>query len=123
MDHDDDVAALLDRQPVTGLLVAAVPQVLLVDVDGHLVESASDLDRVVAAVVVDDDDLVDVVLRDHFRVGALERRRGVVRRHHDDDLLVLVHPHSPRPSGPERAGSIQPLPGPLFASLLPLLNR
>ncbi len=69
-------------------------------VDGDLVQPAGDLRRVVAGVVVDEDDFVDVVLRHDLGVSALDGRCGVVRRHHDDDFLVLVHAGSADRSWP-----------------------
>jgi hypothetical protein len=33
MDHDDDIPALLERQPVAGLLVGSVVEVSLMDMD------------------------------------------------------------------------------------------
>src|SRR5262249_40234013 len=47
------------------------------------------LDGVVAGGVVDEQDLVDPLLRDRFD-RVLERLRGVVRRHDDDDLCVAL---------------------------------
>ena len=47
-------------------------------------EVPGDLDGLVPGDVVDQDDVVDDVVRD-VRVRALERPRGVVGRHHDDD--------------------------------------
>ena len=65
VEQDDDVEAVLDGQEVAGLLVAAVAQVLgLADqgdgeIGGLLVAEAHQVGRVLA-VVVGDDDLLDV---------------------------------------------------------------
>jgi hypothetical protein len=82
--HHHDVGAVLQRPPITRLLVAAVATVLVVDVDGD-VELAGDRDGFVAAGVVDQDQLIrdpDGDVGD----GALERVGRVVRGHGDNDL-------------------------------------
>jgi hypothetical protein len=82
--HHHDVGAVLQRPGVTGLLVAAVATVLVVDVDRD-VELAGDRDGFVAARVVDQDQLIRDPGRD-VGDGPLERVRRVVRGHGDDDL-------------------------------------
>ena len=63
MEHDDDVGAGRERRVVAGLLVAAVAEVLAVDDDVEP-ELPGDLDGLVAGHVVDEDDVVDQVVRD-----------------------------------------------------------
>ncbi len=83
MEHHDDIGVPLQRPVVGGLLVAAIAEVLAMD-DDLQAEPPGDLDRLVAGHVVDEDDVVDQVVRD-VRIRALERLRGVVGGHHDDD--------------------------------------
>ena len=83
VEHHDDVGAGLQRRVVARLLVAAVAPVLGVDDDVEA-ELAGDVDGLVARHVVDEDDLVDEVVRD-VGVRPLERPRGVVGGHDDDD--------------------------------------
>ena len=84
VEHHDDVGAPLERPVVAGLLVAAVAQVLAVD-DDLEAELAGDLDGLVLRHVVDEDHVVDEVVRD-VGVRPLERLGRVVGGHDDDDL-------------------------------------
>ena len=92
VEHHDDVGAGLERRVVARLLVAAVAPVLRVDDDVEA-EVPGDVDGLVLRHVVDEDDLVDDVVRD-VGVGALERQGRVVGGHDDDDALSLGHARS-----------------------------
>jgi hypothetical protein len=70
--HDDDVATGLQGQAVAGLLIGPVAAVDLVAVDAYAVESLRQLDGVIAAGIVDQDALVDVVLLDDLPVGLVQ---------------------------------------------------
>ena len=83
VEHDDDLGAGRQGRVVARLLVAAVAAVLAVDDDVEP-ELPGDVDGLVARHVVDQDDLVDEVVRD-VRIRALERPRRVVGGHHDDE--------------------------------------
>ena len=83
VEHDDDLGAGCEGRVVARLLVAAVAAVLGVDDDVEP-ELAGDLDGLVVRHVVDEDDLVDEVVRD-VGVRPLERPRRVVGGHHDDE--------------------------------------
>ena len=89
MDHDDDVRAALERDRVAGLLVAAVAKVAVV-LDVMEAELARERDGLVLARVVDEDDLVDDLVRE-LVVGALEGPRRVVRGHDDHELPAVDH--------------------------------
>ena len=118
VEHDHDVEAVLDGEVVAGLLVAAVAEVLGLADEGDgqvgdlLVAEADQVGRVLA-VVVADDDLLDVaphVVRDP--VERLGQGGGGVVGHdqHPDALLALGHPaYAPCICGPaSRAGSVRP---------------
>ena len=88
MDHHHDVSVhLLHRRAVAGLLIAAVAAVLRMDDDAHR-QLPRQLDRAIARAVVDQQDLVDPILRD-----VVERRLqgplGVVCRQDGDDFLLV----------------------------------
>jgi hypothetical protein len=89
MQHHDDVGAELEGAVVAGLLVAAVAEVLAMD-DDLEAEPAGDVDGLVPGHVVDQDHVVDQVLR-HVGVRPLERLGGVVRGHDDHDARRLRH--------------------------------
>jgi hypothetical protein len=84
VEEHDNVRTLLDRSRVAGLLVAAVPAVLRVHVDRDP-ELACELDGVVGARVVDEDERVGRSGRD-LGDGLLERPLGPVGGQGDHDL-------------------------------------
>ena len=86
MQHDDQIGAALERQPIAGLLVAAVPSVAFVP-DGEDLVLACYIDRIIGAAVVDHDGVVDNTLRD-FPQRSLQRVRGIVGRQHNTDFLL-----------------------------------
>nr|WP_230316224.1 hypothetical protein [Conexibacter sp. W3-3-2] len=88
VEHHHDVGAAVERVEVAGLLVAAVAGVVGVPDDAQA-QTRRDVDGVVGAVVVDQQDLVDPVRRDRAD-RVLERRRRVARGHDDRDLLALA---------------------------------
>ena len=105
VEHHGHVRAEPERLGVAGLLVASVSAIGFVD-DGPQAESPGDLDRLVAAGVVGDHDLVDEVQRD-LVVGPLDRAGRVVRGHDDDDFLPMEHARvlaSPAAFGRSAAG-------------------
>ena len=104
--HHHDVGVALERLQVTGLLVAAVADVVRVPDDVQR-QPARDLDRLVGGLVVDEDDLVDPLAGDR-RVGLLERARGVARRHHHDHLPRRPLSHGAPPRRRSRPGSPRP---------------
>ena len=71
--HDDQIGAAFQRQPIAGLLVPAVPLVPFV-AEHEKVVPARDLDRVVGTEVVHQYDVVDDIHRD-FAQRPLERAR------------------------------------------------
>ena len=83
VEHDDDLGAGRKGGVVARLLVAAVALVLAVDDDVEA-QLPRHVDRFVMRDVVDQDDLVDELVRD-VGVGPLERLCGVVGGHDDDD--------------------------------------
>jgi len=94
--HDDDVGAHLEGTVVAGLLVSAVSAILLVnrDVESEVVR---DVDRLILRHVVDQNDVVNDVVR-NVVVGPFERECRVVGRHHDHDawLSGRLHAHGLR---------------------------
>ena len=93
--HHHDVGAVVERELVAGLLVAAVAAVLRMHVHDHAVEPARQLHGVVLAGIVDDDHQVDHVVGHDLAPGFLEGVLGVVGRHHHDDLGLFEHPLRP----------------------------
>ena len=90
MEHHDDVRPDLERLVVAGLLVAAVAFVLIVLDDIFDAQLLGHLDRVVAAAVVDQDDVVDDVERD-LVVSLFQRLLRVVGGKDDGYFQVLYH--------------------------------
>ena len=88
MHHDDDIGAGGQRLAIAGLLVAAVAVVFVVDEDQQA-KLLGELDRLVLAVVVDQDASI-------HQVGNLPHRRfqrhlGVVGRHHHGYAFSVDH--------------------------------
>ena len=71
--HDHEIGAVLERHPIAGFLVPAIALVAVVP-DCEDIVLARNADRVIGAAVVDQDDVVDNVLRD-FPQRPLERAR------------------------------------------------
>jgi len=86
VDHDDIVGAPVERLPVAGLLVAAVPEIPLVADEGDG-EVLGDLRGLVSARVVDHDDLVAAAGREPAE-GDLQGFGRVVRGHDYDRALA-----------------------------------
>ena len=89
VDHDHHVGAAAQRLEVARLLVAAVAAVLDVH-DDFQAQPLGDIDRVVVADVVDQDDFVDHV-HGQAAIGLLERARRVVRGHDHHDPGAVLH--------------------------------
>ena len=108
MQHHDHVGVVLERLEVARLLVAAVADLVRVpdEVDR---QPPGELDRVVGRGVVDEDHLVDRVLRDPGE-RVLERRGGLPGGHDDDHLGGREIRHG----GPQRrrcrTGAARPRP-------------
>src|SRR5262249_47996841 len=83
--HENDVCAVGEGGVVAGLLVSAVAAVLLVN-DGGQAEFAGDIDGVIAASVIDEDDFVDAIARQIID-GGLQGRFGVVSGQDDDAAI------------------------------------
>ena len=113
VEHHDDVGAGRERRVVARLLVAAVAPVLAVDDDVEA-ELPGDLDRLVARHVVDQDDLVDEVVRD-VGVRPLERPGGVVGGHHDDERAGWRWPRTWASREGYRSTGRVPVTGPSYA--------
>ena len=97
-------APAVERRVVARLLVAAVAPVLGVDDDVEP-EVPGDVDGLVLGHVVDEDDLVDEVVRD-VGVGALERQGRVVGGHDDDEVRAGRRRHGGKGTrGAGRLGS------------------
>ena len=91
MHHDDDVAAVLDRQPVAILLVATVAEVGGMPVDDSVGQRLCDPQRLVVTGVIDHDHEVHDLLRHRLVVGPPQRGLRVVGGHHHDDFSTFVH--------------------------------
>ncbi len=89
MNHDHDVGAARQGDRVAALRVGAVAAIAGVDqnVDAKL---CCDLGGLVAACIVDQDDIVHDLHR-NFREGSFDRLAGVVRRHHHCNLEPVDH--------------------------------
>jgi hypothetical protein len=76
---------------IAGLLVPAVAAITQVNFHADARQGSSDLRGLIAAGVVDQNNLVDNVVRDHFLVGLAKGVRGVVGRHDNDNFLTVKH--------------------------------
>jgi hypothetical protein len=93
MHHDHDVGAVLERQGVARLLVAAVATISRMHLHDDAIEAARQLDGVILARVVDDDHQIDDVVGHDLAPGFLDGVLGVVGGHHHNDLrLRRRHP-------------------------------
>ena len=89
--HDDDVGASFEREAVTGLLIAAVAGVFLVDVNFHAEELRCDFHGVVAAAVVHEDNQIHDALLVDFIHSLGDGFGRIVGGHDDDDFLAVIH--------------------------------
>jgi hypothetical protein len=89
MQHHDDIGPSCQRCRVAGLLVGAIAAVPIM-ADRWNTEFLGQLDRVVVARVVDQNDIVDDFVR-NFVKGSLEPLRGVVCGQHYRDLPICQH--------------------------------
>ena len=53
----------------------------------HAIERPRDRGGLVMAGIIDEDDFIDDLVRDHFIIGLAQSPGRVVGRHHDDDLF------------------------------------
>ena len=89
MNHNDDVRACGECEPVTSLLVRAVAAVLQVHLHLHVWQSARDCHRLIVTSVVYYDDEIDNPMRHDFIVRLAQRTRGVICRHHHHNFLAV----------------------------------
>ena len=87
MEHDDDVGPVLERFEVASLLITTVAAVMPMR-DDLQPQPPGNLDRVILAHIVDEDDVVDDVLRE-IAIGPLKCLRGIVGRHGHDNRRFL----------------------------------
>ena len=90
VDHDDDVGPARERRRVAGLLVPAVSPVLRVDDDLEPLDRPGERHGPVAGGVVDEEDVVDALLRDLLEAPE-QGLLGVVGGHDDRDPLPMAH--------------------------------
>ena len=113
------IKAAIDGVKIAHLLVSAIAAVLTMDDDVEA-EPLRDLHRLVARHVVDEDHVVDQLVRD-VRIRPLEGAGGVVRRHDDDDLgragLRPGHGGVVRAGGHHGPGLVQEIGFPAGAEL------
>jgi hypothetical protein len=103
VDHDDDVSAGCERKPVSGLLVAAIAEVLLMFVNFDSLQTTGDSDGLIAALVVNEDDFINDALVADFGVGLGQSLGGVIGGHHHDDFFIAIHGDKlPKGSGWEK---------------------
>src|SRR2546421_220250 len=91
MNHDDDVSAGIEREPVTGFLVATVTLVDVMDVDLHPFESSGNSDSVIMAAIIHENDGIDELLVAHLGVGLPQGFGGIIRRHYHYNFFVSIH--------------------------------
>jgi hypothetical protein len=91
MKHDDDVSSGGEGEAVTGFLVTAVTAILRVNLNAHTIERPGDGGGLVTAGVIDQDDFIHDVVRDHLFIGLAQGPGGIVGRHHHDDFVSLQH--------------------------------
>ncbi len=91
MDHHHDVRAGGERETITGLLIPTVARVLLMHVDLHALQPARHRHRVIAALVIHEDDQIHDLLLAHFVVSLAHGSGGVIGRHDDDHFFSAIH--------------------------------
>ena len=84
-------APAFQRQPIAGLLVAAITPVDLMHMNLHSLQLARDRYGFVAAAIVHQDNQVHQLLLANFLVRLAQRERGIVRRHYHHNFLSAVH--------------------------------
>jgi hypothetical protein len=89
MQHDDQIGAALERQPIAGLLIPALPNVAIMP-DREDFMLARHIGCIIGAAVVDQDNVVDNILWD-FAQRLLQRARRVVGWQHNADCLLADH--------------------------------
>src|SRR2546423_11001372 len=91
MDHDHDISPGFQCEAITSLLVGAVSFVDVMDVHLHTFESLCHSNGIVAAAVIDHDDVIDQLLFADFGVGLAQGPGRIVSGHDDDDLFISIH--------------------------------
>ena len=91
MNHDHDVRACGQREPVARLLIRAIAAVHRMHFHLHAIQRAGDRHGFILARIIHHDDKIDNIMRHHFFVSLAQSARGVIRRHHYDDLLAIEH--------------------------------
>jgi len=76
---------------VAGFLVTTVTAILRVNFNAHASERPGNGGGLVTAGVIDQDDFIHNVVRDHLIVGLAQGPGGIVGRHHHDDFISLQH--------------------------------
>src|SRR4029077_11896621 len=91
MQHDDNVSSGGEGEAVTGFLVTAVTAVLRVNFNPHAIERPGNGSGLVTTGVIDQDDFIYDVVRNHFIVGLAQGPGRIVGRHHHNDFVSLQH--------------------------------
>ena len=91
MKHDYHVSSGGEGEAVAGFLVTAVTAVLRVNFNPHAIERPGNGGRLVTTGVIDQDDFIYDVVRNHFIVGLAQGPGRIVGGHHHDDFLSLLH--------------------------------
>ena len=89
MNHHDIVRAVVERSPITSLLVPAVAEVLFVSNDGQP-DALRNFDRVVSTAIVNQDDVIDRTGRD-IGDSSFQRSQCIVSGHDGDRLSARPH--------------------------------
>ena len=89
MNHDNNICASGQCEPVTRLLIRAVTAIFRMNLNLDAIKLAGDCHCIVVAGVVDDDHEIDNPLGHHFVVGALQSARGVISGHYHHNFLAV----------------------------------
>ena len=91
MDHNNDVGVVFKSEPVAGLLISAVAAIARMRMDNRIGQTSGDVDGLVPAGIIDDNDQVHNPLGHNLIVGIAKGPGGIVGRHYDNDFFVVKH--------------------------------
>ena len=91
VDHDDDIRALFQGDPVARFLVCPVAPVVFMDVDPRIREGFRNLDGLVMTFVIHHDHEVNDSLSHDFLIALQDRLLRIIGGHNDDDFFSLEH--------------------------------
>ena len=91
VDHNHDICAAFERQPVAGFLIATVAEIFVVHVHDDAGQRSRERDGAIATAVVDQDDIIHDALLEDLVVGRAKGEFCIVGGHDDRDAFVTIH--------------------------------